>query len=162
MIQSGAPLEIVHQTGTADVEATRESYAALGIAAEVLPYIDDMAERYRWADVAICRSGASTVAELTTVGLPALLVPFPLAAHDHQTANGRAVVEADGAIMIRQEEWHEETVANEILAVARDRNRLAVMAENSRAMGRPDAAAAIVNDCLELLDTRGSFPGGPS
>jgi len=162
VIASGAALEVVHQTGTDDVDATRERYAALGVEAEVMAYIDDMSQRYRWADVAICRSGASTVAELTTVGLPAVLVPFPLAAHDHQTANGRAVVEADGAIMIRQEEWHVETVAGELLSFARDRERLAKMAERSRAMGRPDAAAAIVRDCLALLNERDLFPGGAS
>jgi len=159
---SGAPLRIVHQTGTNDVESTQAAYAALGIEAEVMAYIDDMAARYRWADVAICRSGASTIAELTTVGLPALLVPFPLAAHDHQTANGRAVVEAEGALMIRQEEWHRETVAEELLGLAENRSRLAEMAENSRGMGRSSAADAIVRDCIGLLEERGLFSGGSS
>lgn len=141
---------VLHQTGPADVEATRARYAALGVEADVRPYIDDMAAAYASASLAICRAGASTIAELLAVGLPAVLVPFPHAAHDHQAANARVLDEAGAAIMIRQEEWDLDAVARRIRALLADPARLASMGGAARSLAHPDAADRIATAVLAL------------
>jgi UDP-N-acetylglucosamine--N-acetylmuramyl-(pentapeptide) pyrophosphoryl-undecaprenol N-acetylglucosamine transferase len=86
-------LRVVHQTGAADRDAIAARYAELGVAAEALAFIDDMGAAYHRADLVVCRSGATTVAELTVLGKPAILVPYPFAADDHQRANAEVVAE---------------------------------------------------------------------
>jgi UDP-N-acetylglucosamine--N-acetylmuramyl-(pentapeptide) pyrophosphoryl-undecaprenol N-acetylglucosamine transferase len=159
LTQKGQSLRIVHQTGVREEEETRARYVALGVEAEVLPYVDDMAARYSWADLAICRAGASTLAELTAVGLPSLLVPFPYAANDHQTANARAISEAGGGITVPQETWDEAGLANQLASLFGDGSAMENMAAEAREQGRPQAAAAIAEDCVELLRERGSKGG---
>jgi UDP-N-acetylglucosamine--N-acetylmuramyl-(pentapeptide) pyrophosphoryl-undecaprenol N-acetylglucosamine transferase len=92
-------LSLVHQTGLADAAAVTQAYAQAGLQAEVSPFLYDMAERYRWADLVLCRAGASTLAELTTCGKPAILVPYPYAADDHQRHNAMAL-QRQGAAQI--------------------------------------------------------------
>lgn len=143
---------VVHQTGTKDVEATKARYAATPIAdrVEVLAFIDDMPGRYAAADLAICRAGALTVAELTAVGLPALLVPFPFAADNHQEANARMVEQAGGAFVQTQAAWDDGAVVSWLEGMAADRARLTAMAAASRGLGRLDAASRVVDE-LEAL-----------
>jgi UDP-N-acetylglucosamine--N-acetylmuramyl-(pentapeptide) pyrophosphoryl-undecaprenol N-acetylglucosamine transferase len=143
-------LVITHQTGTADLEATTARYIALSLESEVLPFIDDMPKAYGTADLAICRAGALTIAELTAVGLPSLLVPFPFAADNHQEANAR-VLEAHGAALVAtQKDWDEALLLDHLKALATDRNRLAEMARKSRELAKLDAVTRIV-DALEEL-----------
>ncbi|MCA9518191.1 MAG: undecaprenyldiphospho-muramoylpentapeptide beta-N-acetylglucosaminyltransferase [Myxococcales bacterium] len=139
-------LTVVHQTGPADEEATRSRYASgpLAAAATVKPYIDDMPAAYAAADLVICRAGASTVAEITAIGLPSVLVPFPFAADDHQAKNAEALVAAGAARMVRQEAWREDELAAWLCAVAKDRSQLEAMSAHSKQLSRLDAAQQIV------------------
>jgi UDP-N-acetylglucosamine--N-acetylmuramyl-(pentapeptide) pyrophosphoryl-undecaprenol N-acetylglucosamine transferase len=95
------------------------------------------------ADVAVCRAGASTIAELTVVGLPAVYVPFPAATDDHQTANARAVADAGGGVLVADADLTAERLAEELDALLGDRARLAAMGAAARSLGRPDAAARV-------------------
>jgi UDP-N-acetylglucosamine--N-acetylmuramyl-(pentapeptide) pyrophosphoryl-undecaprenol N-acetylglucosamine transferase len=149
---AGIHINVIHQTGVADEEVTRGRYETSGLTAEVKPYISDMATAYSWADLVICRAGASTVAELTAVGLPALFVPFPYAAYDHQTANARAVVAAGGGMLFQQSDWEEDAVKKALGALISDGDALAEMGARSKEMGRPQAAENVVKDALGLLN----------
>lgn len=151
-------LEVVHQTGAVDEDATRARYAdsPLAARAEVTPFIHDMPSAYARADVALCRAGALTVAELTAVGLPCLLVPFPFAADNHQEANARVLADAGAGLLVRQEDWRDDAVATWLAGLADDRSGLAAMAQASLSLARPDAARIIV-DALERL--AGVAPG---
>ncbi|PID39035.1 MAG: undecaprenyldiphospho-muramoylpentapeptide beta-N-acetylglucosaminyltransferase [Proteobacteria bacterium] len=151
-----AGLEVVHQTGEADRERVRAAYAEAGLAATVAAFFsDEMVEHYRWADLALCRSGATTIAELGVAGLPAFLVPYPYAANDHQAANAQQAVEAGGALMRRQGDLDAGQLARTLTALLDDRARLAHMAGAMRSCGRPRAAAAVVALLRELaISTR--------
>ncbi len=143
-------LVITHQTGRADEAATRTRYADLGLAATVTPFIHDMPAAYATTDLAICRAGALTLAELTAVGLPALLVPFPHAADNHQEANARDLADAGAALLVTQAAWADATVADTLASLVADPARLTAMRAAARARGRLDAAARIT-DALEEL-----------
>src|SRR5690606_22225128 len=93
-----------HQCGAEHLEDARAQYRAAGVEAEVLPFIDDMAAAYRWADFAVCRAGALTVAELAAAGLPAVLVPYPHAIDDHQFHNARWLEQGGAALILREAE----------------------------------------------------------
>ena len=95
---------IVHQAGERHIDALRTAYAAAGVTAECVPFIVDMAARYAWADIVVCRGGALTVAELAAVGLGAIVVPLPGAIADEQTANARFLLDAGAAIVVAQSE----------------------------------------------------------
>lgn len=144
---SDLAVTVVHQTGPAEEDATRARYAELGLTgrATVLPFIDDMPTAYAAADLAVCRAGALTVAELTAVGLPSLLVPFPFAADNHQEANASVLADAGAARLVRQDAWDDADVATWLAALAADRPALAAMADASHALARLDAAGAIVD-----------------
>lgn len=158
-VRRGQTIQVVHQTGTTDLESTRKEYEDRRISADVRAYIDDMATAYAQADLVICRAGASTLAEITAMGLPALLVPFPFAAHDHQTANARLLHQAGAARMITQQEWNTQTVADIVQEFATQPLVWAQMAKRSAEIGNPDAANEIVNDCIELLFQSGALDG---
>ena len=98
----GASFQVIHQTGSKGLEPTRQLYQDLGLVAEVVPFIDDMASAYNWADLLICRAGASTVAELMAVAIPAIFVPLPHAIDDHQTANAAAMTRQGTAWLVAQ------------------------------------------------------------
>ncbi|VVC76344.1 UDP-N-acetylglucosamine--N-acetylmuramyl-(pentapeptide) pyrophosphoryl-undecaprenol N-acetylglucosamine transferase [Aquicella siphonis] len=103
--------EIWHQTGDKHCESTKKSYESMGIDAKVTPFIKDMANAYAWANVVLCRAGALTVAELCAVGLGAILVPFPFAVDDHQTANAEFMVKNNAALCVQQAELTESRLA---------------------------------------------------
>ncbi|MFW5875217.1 MAG: undecaprenyldiphospho-muramoylpentapeptide beta-N-acetylglucosaminyltransferase [Myxococcota bacterium] len=143
--------EVVHQSGEAMRDAVEARYAELGIPARVVPFIDDMARAYADAAVVVGRAGATTVAELCAIGRPAILVPYPHAADDHQRKNAEAL-EAEGAARcIPQEELSAERLAGTLEPVLADPGRRRTMAEAARRFGRPDAAAAIVDDLCDWL-----------
>jgi UDP-N-acetylglucosamine--N-acetylmuramyl-(pentapeptide) pyrophosphoryl-undecaprenol N-acetylglucosamine transferase len=141
----GVALAIVHQTGVAELEATSARYAAAGLDAEVRAFIKDMAGEYGRADVVVARAGATTVAELAVVGKPALLVPYPYAADNHQEINAREMAAAGAAVMLRQAQLTPELLAEVLGALATEPERLAGMAARMRSLGRPRAAAEIVD-----------------
>ncbi len=142
----GLALTVVHQTGPADEQATRDRYQALDLPATVTPFIHDMPAAYAAADLAVCRAGALTVAELTAVGLPSLLVPFPFAADNHQEANASVMVDAGAALMIRQADWRDDAVAEQLEALATHPDRLIAMSSAARRQARVDAARVLVDD----------------
>jgi UDP-N-acetylglucosamine--N-acetylmuramyl-(pentapeptide) pyrophosphoryl-undecaprenol N-acetylglucosamine transferase len=145
-----ADLSITHQTGQADYAAIKEAYMALPFAAEVTPFIDRMDEAYARADLVLCRAGATTVAELTVFGKAAILVPFPYAIYDHQRGNAQALQERGAAEMILDQELTGALLAERIRNYFVDRAAIEKMAAAARALGRPDAAAKIVDECYAL------------
>lgn len=142
----------VHQTGGADEEQVRAAYAAKGIQATVSAFFDDMAGRYRVADVAICRAGATTVAELAAAFLPAVFVPYPHAADNHQVANAEGMVAAGAAEMITEDRLDGAIIADRLTRFASAPDQLAQMqAAVDDSIGAPDAAAAIAEDIFSLV-----------
>lgn len=139
-----------HQCGADHLDAARAAYRAAGIEAEVVPFIDDMAAAYRWADLAICRAGALTVAELAAAGLPAILVPFPHAIDDHQYHNGQWLAQAGAALLIREAELDPPRLAVALDALLGDAARRAAMAAGARALALPAAARVVADACLEV------------
>lgn len=148
-------IEIVHQTGAAMQAEVAAKYDALGVRAEVVPFIDDMARAYATSMLVIARAGATTLAELTAVGRPSILIPYPFAADDHQAKNAEELARAGAAIAIREDQLDEDTLrrALEGLVVSPERRR--TMATAARRLGRPDAAAAIVDDLIGWLSEAG-------
>ena len=146
-----AQVEVWHQTGTADLAATQAAYAALGLHARVAPFIDDMTAAYRWADLVICRAGAMTIAELAAAGAASILVPYPHAVDDHQTANAHYLADAGAALLLPDRELLAGALPPLLRTLASDRPGLLAMATRARAAALPDAAATVANQCLELL-----------
>jgi UDP-N-acetylglucosamine--N-acetylmuramyl-(pentapeptide) pyrophosphoryl-undecaprenol N-acetylglucosamine transferase len=140
-------LFVFHQTGELDYAAIREAYAALPFEAQVTPFIDRMDEAYAQADLLLCRSGATTVAELTAFGKAAILVPYPYAIYDHQRGNAEALKDRGAADMILDQDLNGEILSERIRGYISDRSRIERMAAGARAMGRPDAATRIVDEC---------------
>ncbi|RLJ67762.1 undecaprenyldiphospho-muramoylpentapeptide beta-N-acetylglucosaminyltransferase [Sulfurisoma sediminicola] len=139
--------EVMHQAGERHVEALREIYARAGVTASLVPFIEDMAAAYAWADLVICRAGALTVAELAAAGVASILVPFPHAVDDHQTGNARFLANAGAAILLPQAELTPETLA---LIRNMNRDQLQQMAEKARELAKPDATTAVANACKEV------------
>lgn len=150
-----ARFSFTHQTGEADFEKVRRAYAELGIDAEVKPFIENMVSEFALADLVISRAGATTVAELAAAGKPALMIPFPFAADDHQRKNAEAVERAGAGRMILQAELTSDRLVRELLWLANDRAQLFRMAESSRRLGHPDAAASVVNLALRVMRQSG-------
>lgn len=146
----GEALEVHHQCGAAHVEATRAAYAASGVRARVEPFIDDMAAAYAWADLAVCRAGALTIAELCAAGVPAILVPFPHAVDDHQTRNAEAMVAVGAAECVAEGEDFAERLDRAFGPLIAARERAVAMAAAARTLARPDAARRIADICLEV------------
>jgi UDP-N-acetylglucosamine--N-acetylmuramyl-(pentapeptide) pyrophosphoryl-undecaprenol N-acetylglucosamine transferase len=141
--------EVLHQTGARGVEETSAAYASRGIEADVRAFIDDMAGAYGWADLAVCRSGALTVAELAAAGVPAILVPFPAAVDDHQTRNARFVVAAGAAVLMPEPELTPVSLAarlRELLEAGRP--KLLAMAQAARATAITDADERLADACV--------------
>jgi UDP-N-acetylglucosamine--N-acetylmuramyl-(pentapeptide) pyrophosphoryl-undecaprenol N-acetylglucosamine transferase len=139
--------QIVHQAGEQHIEALKAAYAAVGVPAHCVPFIDDMAGAYEWADLVICRAGALTIAELAAVGVASILVPFPHAVDDHQTANAKFLVHAGGAFLLPQSELTADAIA---LIRNYSRGQLLEMAEKARSLAKPDATVDVVNLCTEI------------
>jgi UDP-N-acetylglucosamine--N-acetylmuramyl-(pentapeptide) pyrophosphoryl-undecaprenol N-acetylglucosamine transferase len=155
--EMGGKLRIFHQTGTKDVEEITRRYQALestGLQAQAAAFIEDMAAAYAGADLLVCRAGATTIAELTVCKKPAILVPFPFAADDHQTVNARSMVANGAAILIPEGELSGERLAAELRALAGDRERLRRMGKQSALLGRPAAAREIAQVCVSLCSAR--------
>jgi UDP-N-acetylglucosamine--N-acetylmuramyl-(pentapeptide) pyrophosphoryl-undecaprenol N-acetylglucosamine transferase len=141
---------ITHQTGERDLERVRAGYSRAGIEARVEPFLFAMDREMTSADLVVCRAGATTLAELTAAGVPAILVPLPTAADDHQRRNAEVLVAAGAAEMIEQKDLDGARLAGRIEALLQDPDRLRGMADQARRFARPDAAQAIVDRVLEL------------
>ena len=149
-------VEIFHQTGEADLERVRVAYAATSLRAEVVAFEPDMPRRYRWADLAVCRSGALTLAELTLAGLPSLLVPYPFAADDHQAANAQALARVGAARVLDESPLPGERIV-EALREFTSPGGDEILVEMGRAaakLARPGAADEIIRACAALCERR--------
>jgi UDP-N-acetylglucosamine--N-acetylmuramyl-(pentapeptide) pyrophosphoryl-undecaprenol N-acetylglucosamine transferase len=144
-------IEVLHQTGVSMQAEVEARYEALGLRAEVVSFIDDMARAYTNSQLVIARAGATTLAEICAIGRPSILVPYPHAADDHQAKNADALERVGAAIAIRQDALDDERLVNEINALLDDCERRSAMASAAREQGRPDAAAAIVDDLVSWL-----------
>jgi UDP-N-acetylglucosamine--N-acetylmuramyl-(pentapeptide) pyrophosphoryl-undecaprenol N-acetylglucosamine transferase len=140
--------EIRHQTGVRGVEAARAAYLELQIEAEVLPFIEDMAAAYAWADLALCRAGAMTIAELQAAGLGALLVPFPAATDDHQTKNAETMVRIGAGRVLQERDMTPDSLGAGIAELTADRPRMLKMAQAARSVRNLDAAARLADLCV--------------
>ena len=143
--------QIVHQAGEKHIEALKASYAAVGVQAHCVPFIEDMAGAYEWADLVLCRAGALTVAELAAAGVASILVPFPLAVDDHQTVNARFLSSVGAAILLPQAEMTPEAIS---LIRNYTHGQLLQMAERARDKARPEAAAEVAAVCDALFNER--------
>ena len=144
-------LQVTHQARIEDIDAAREKYAALDIAADLATYLPDMPEQLAWAHLVIARAGASTIAELTAAGRPAILVPLPGATDDHQTANARAITDAGGARTIPQPQFTPTELAKQMQKLGLDPAAMENAAARARACGMPDAVSDMA-DLVESLD----------
>ncbi|MEN8259947.1 MAG: undecaprenyldiphospho-muramoylpentapeptide beta-N-acetylglucosaminyltransferase [Pseudomonadota bacterium] len=144
----GDAVEVLHQCGQAMVDKTRRAYVQAGVDARVLAFIENMAEVYRWADIAVCRAGAMTVCELAAAGLPSILIPFPYAIDDHQTENGKFLVDAGAAIMIPQSEFEAPRLGEALAQFTHNRQRLTAMGQAAGSLAKLDATQQIAGICL--------------
>jgi UDP-N-acetylglucosamine--N-acetylmuramyl-(pentapeptide) pyrophosphoryl-undecaprenol N-acetylglucosamine transferase len=139
---------VVHQSGEKHLAALEKSYRDAGVHGELVAFIDDMARRYAEADLVICRAGAVTIAELSAGGMASILVPFPHAVDDHQSANARFLADNGAAILVPQSEMTPQRLA--ALIGSLDRSKLLDMAKKARALGKPDAACVVAKRCMEI------------
>ena len=146
-----ARVNILHQTGAADEARIREGYAKAGANPDcVHGFIEGMAAAYAWADLALCRAGASTVFELAATGTPSVLVPFPFAAHDHQRVNAEHLANLGAAVLLNQNDLSAQSLADLVAGLIGDTARLASMGRAARTFARPEAASLIVDGLEEL------------
>ena len=147
-------LQVTQQCRAEDIEEVRARYAQLGIPADLATYITDMPERLAWSHLIVARAGASTIAELTAAGRPAILIPLPSATDDHQTANAREMAKAGGARMIAQKNFNPVELAKQMQKLGLEPQSLANAAERAKAVGRPHAA----RDLADLVESTGRDP----
>jgi len=142
--------QVWHQTGKKNIEEAKASYEKSGVEARVVPFIDDMAEAYRWADLVICRAGAMTIAELAIAGVASILVPYPFAVDDHQTANAAYLADNDAAIVVQQNDLSVDV----LLAMLKEMStsRLQQMAKAARALALPNATRLVADKCMEAAN----------
>ena len=144
-------LQVTHQARIEDIDAARAKYAELDIAADLATYLPDMPEQLGWAHLVIARAGASTIAELTAAGRPAILVPLPSATDDHQTVNAREITQSGGARMIAQADFTAGELAKQMQKLGLDPAALENAAGRAKACGKPDAVRDLA-DLVEGLD----------
>jgi len=139
-----------HQAGKNKDEATARVYEKMNVEAEITPYIDDMAAAYEWADLVICRSGALTVAELAAAGLASIMVPYPYAVDDHQTANAKYLSESGAAILMPQNDLTKENLSEILENLCGNRDQLIEMSLRARELAKPQATEEVAAICAEL------------
>jgi UDP-N-acetylglucosamine--N-acetylmuramyl-(pentapeptide) pyrophosphoryl-undecaprenol N-acetylglucosamine transferase len=150
-LDAGLRPQIWHQSGRNKLTETQQAYTALGLEAKLVEFIDDMDAAYAWADLLICRAGAMTISEISNVGIAAILVPYPHAVDDHQTANARFLSQAGAAILIQQVELTPERLANELTSLIKSgRSRLLAMANKALTLAKPHATEDVIRHCLEV------------
>jgi UDP-N-acetylglucosamine--N-acetylmuramyl-(pentapeptide) pyrophosphoryl-undecaprenol N-acetylglucosamine transferase len=145
-------LRIIHQTGDRDYVEVQEAYRREGFEAEVYPFIHEMDRAYAMADLVLCRAGATTLFELMAMGKPAILVPYPYAANDHQTLNARTLVDAGAAMMVANGDLSGARLGQIVRQLSADPARLKEMGEQALALAKPNAAQVIVNLCYEVVN----------
>ena len=140
--------QVRHQCGERTLQAARDAYVEHGVQADLLPFIEDMAGAYAWADLVVCRAGALTVAELCAAGLPALFVPYPGAVDDHQTANARPMADAGAAAIMQESDLTPESLASLLREWLQSRALLTKSAEIARSLACPNSLRRITEICI--------------
>jgi UDP-N-acetylglucosamine--N-acetylmuramyl-(pentapeptide) pyrophosphoryl-undecaprenol N-acetylglucosamine transferase len=147
----GAHVSVRHQCGRDREDELDGRYEGFEGEVEVVEFIDDMASAYRWCDLLICRAGASTIAEVLVLGIPAVYVPFPGAADDHQTKNAREIAESGAGVTLPDDEIGSARATRLLAGLIRNPVSLENLSRKARSMGRPDAATRVAESCLEML-----------
>ncbi len=142
---------IRHQAGEKTISLAQQQYEAVGVKADVVTFIDDMAQAFEWADMIICRAGALTISEIAVVGVPAILVPFPHAVDDHQTQNARYLSAAGAAVLIPQDRLNADSLYKELVKLMQDKKLRIKMAKKAKELARESAAEIVAEQCLEIV-----------
>lgn len=152
--------QVRHQAGARNIEDARAAYQAAGVEAELTPFVEDMAAAYGWADIVLCRAGALTVSELAAAGVGAILVPFPHAVDDHQTANARFLQQAGAALLVPQQDLSAQRLVGLLQELVAHKGRLLEMASAARKLACPEAARRVAELCLQAtgLDFSAGIP----
>jgi UDP-N-acetylglucosamine--N-acetylmuramyl-(pentapeptide) pyrophosphoryl-undecaprenol N-acetylglucosamine transferase len=150
LARAAVPPDVTHQTGDRDLDMVRAGYRQAGLAARVEPFLFEMAAEMRAADLIVCRAGAMTLAEIAAIGRPAVLIPLPTAADDHQRRNAEVFQAAGAAVLLDQRTLTGTALAAQVLSLAQDPERRHAMAAASRAFARPDAARLVVDRMMAL------------
>ena len=149
-------LKLIHQTGTADFERVERAYAEMNVQAEVVPFVKDMPNALRAADLVISRCGALTLAEIAACGKPAVLIPYPSATHQHQEHNARVIEQAGAGVMLLESELTGTRLAQVIELLANNREQVRSMSERSLSLRKTDSAEVTVRECENLVGGRSS------
>jgi UDP-N-acetylglucosamine--N-acetylmuramyl-(pentapeptide) pyrophosphoryl-undecaprenol N-acetylglucosamine transferase len=144
-------MRIIHQTGERDYDEVRQTYEREGVEAEVQRFIQDMDRAYGAADLVLCRAGATTLFELMALGKPAILVPYPYAANDHQTLNAKTLVDAGAALMVADGDLNGLNLSRTLRQLSEDREKLKKIGERAVSLAQPRAAEKIVDLCYEMV-----------
>ena len=163
-VSAGKPedIQILWQTGPKWFSENQTALAQKPSNVVILPYIEDMAAAYACSDLAVCRAGALSIAELTALGKPSILIPYELAAADHQTKNALAVVRAGGAVLLKEKELTTGVLAEKVVNLLSNTNELKKMAARARQFGKPEAARQMVDEILKLATKAKPFLGEPA
>jgi UDP-N-acetylglucosamine--N-acetylmuramyl-(pentapeptide) pyrophosphoryl-undecaprenol N-acetylglucosamine transferase len=143
---------VTHQTGLRHVDVVRKSYAEAGVEGNLVPFIENMAAQYADCDLVVCRAGALTIAELTSVGVASVLVPFPYAVDDHQTSNAKFLSDRNAAVLLQQHELTPQRLAELLTAFSRE--QLLEMAIRARRLAKPDSTRVVAEACMEMMTNR--------
>jgi UDP-N-acetylglucosamine--N-acetylmuramyl-(pentapeptide) pyrophosphoryl-undecaprenol N-acetylglucosamine transferase len=144
-------LEIRHQTGKAKLDEVKSDYDSLSLESNTVEFIDDMGEAYRWADIVICRSGAMTVAELCIAGKVSILVPYPYAAGDHQTANASFMADVNAGFLVPESELSFDRINQIFTDITADPDRFKTISDAALKLSRPNATQDVATQCLEVM-----------
>jgi UDP-N-acetylglucosamine--N-acetylmuramyl-(pentapeptide) pyrophosphoryl-undecaprenol N-acetylglucosamine transferase len=161
LVTKGRALTALHQAGKDAVDGVASAYREAGVHAEVTPFIDDMVSAYRAAELVICRAGATSCAEVTALGVPAILVPFPQAADDHQTMNAKDLVDQGAAVVVPQSELTPERLASVIAAILDDEPRRRALKAGALAAGRLNAAEVVARAAIAGFSGPSALGGRP-
>lgn len=150
-LPSNIPLQVRHQCGPKHLQTTRDAYHRQVVNGQIEAYIDDMPAAFAWADVIICRSGALTVSELAAAGKPAILVPYPYAVDDHQTANAQILVSAGAAVLMPQAQMHGHSLAQALIPLLTQAELRLNMSQAAFSVAQPQATRAVAQQCMEAI-----------
>lgn len=150
-VSASISLEILHQCGSGKEDSAKDTYANVQLNAKIAPFIDNMPDAFAWADFVICRSGALTVSELSAVGIGSLLIPYPYAIDDHQTANASLLTQNNAAILVQEKDIDIDVLAHRLTEIFTNKNKILNMAKNARSQSQIHSAVKIVDVCEELI-----------
>lgn len=150
-VSASVSLEILHQCGSGKEDSAKDTYANVQLSAKIAPFINNMISAFTWADFVICRSGALTISELSAAGIGSLLIPYPYAIDDHQTANAALLTQNDAAILVQEKDIDIDVLSRRLTDIFTNKNKMLNMAKNARSQSQIRSAVKIVDVCEELI-----------